>query len=54
MMTQVANFQFNKMPPLSSNGWFKALYRRFDSTQFPGEFPSQVKTLNPQGLLFFK
>lgn len=38
---RVGNFRFRDQPPLSSNGWFKVLYRRFDSDQFPGQFPSQ-------------
>lgn len=38
---KVENFSFKGQPPLSSNGWFKALYRRFDSASFPNEFPSQ-------------
>lgn len=38
---QVADFRFRDQPPLSSASWFKAIYRRFDSEQFPNEFPSQ-------------
>ena len=30
------------MGPVGESGWFKAVYRRFDSSQFPNSFPPEV------------
>lgn len=38
---QITGFKMGEMPPIGEAGWFKALYRRFDSDNFPDSFPPE-------------